>query len=179
MEELEVPTEHLHEKIHESAEESKEKWILYVALSTAFIAVLAAVAGLLGGHHSNEALIDQVKSSDQWAVYQAKGIKLEINAATAKIIAANSGKEVSPENQSKLKRYEAEKDSIKHSAVHFQESSEQHLEKHVSFAKSVTIFQISIAISAIAILTRRKLLWIASILLAIAGSVFLVIGLFL
>ena len=47
MEEIEVPTEHLHEEIQERAEEKKEKWTLYVALSTAFMAVLAAVAGLL------------------------------------------------------------------------------------------------------------------------------------
>src|ERR1039458_4291012 len=92
MEELEVPTEHLHEKIHEAAEESKERWILFVALSTAVIAVLAAIAGLMGGHHSNEALIDQIKSSDQWALYQAKGIKSEINAATAKILSATRAK---------------------------------------------------------------------------------------
>ena len=176
MEELEVPTEHLHEKIHEEAQESKEKWIMFVALSTAFIAVLAALAGLMGGHHSNEAMMDQIKSSDQWAVYQAKGIKAEINASTAKILAATTGKEASPENKAKVARYETEKDSIKHNAVHFQESSETHLEKHVSFAKSVTIFQIAIAISAIAILTRRKILWYASILLAAGATYYLIIG---
>ncbi|PWT70492.1 MAG: hypothetical protein C5B59_20475, partial [Bacteroidetes bacterium] len=63
MEEMEVPTEHLQEKIHEEAEEKKERWTLYVALSTAFMAVLAAIAGLMSGHHANEALINQVEAS--------------------------------------------------------------------------------------------------------------------
>jgi len=47
MEEAEVPLEHLHEKVHESAEHSGETWISWVALSTAILAVLAAIAGLL------------------------------------------------------------------------------------------------------------------------------------
>jgi hypothetical protein len=86
MEEIEVPTEHLHEEIQEKAEEQKEKWILYVALSTAFMAVLAAVAGLLAGHHANEALIERVKASDQWNFYQSKNLKQEIAINTDKIL---------------------------------------------------------------------------------------------
>jgi hypothetical protein len=177
MEELEVPTEHLHEKIHEVAEEEKkEKWLLYVALSTAFIAVLAAVAGLLGGHHSNEAMIDQIRESDAWAAYQSKSIKSEINASTAKILSAIGKNELIPENKEATARYKHDKDSISTVAKEYKKSSGDHLEKHVSFAKSVTIFQIAIAISAIAILTRRKLLWYISLLFASGGIWFLVAG---
>ena len=49
MEEAEVPLEHLHEEIHHSAEHGGETWISWVALSTAILAVLAAIAGLLSG----------------------------------------------------------------------------------------------------------------------------------
>jgi hypothetical protein len=52
MEEVEVPLEHLHEEVHHSAEHSGEKWISWVALSTAILAVLAAIAGLLSGKHA-------------------------------------------------------------------------------------------------------------------------------
>ena len=67
MTEIEIPTEHLHEHINEAAHEGKDKWSMLVAISTAFMAVFAAIGGLLAGHHSNEALIAQVKASDQWA----------------------------------------------------------------------------------------------------------------
>src|SRR5487761_2801350 len=70
-------SEHLHEAIQERAKEGK-RWSLYLAISTAFMAVLAAIAGLMAGHYSNEALIEQIKASDQWSYYQAKGIKAEI-----------------------------------------------------------------------------------------------------
>lgn len=61
MEEIEVPTEHLHETIHEkvneASQEKESSWFMYVAISTALIAVLATISGLMAGHHSNEALI--------------------------------------------------------------------------------------------------------------------------
>jgi len=74
-EEIEVPTEHLHEHMEHSAEENKERWILGVALSSAFLAAFAAMAALMAGFHANEAMLDQIKASDQWAFYQAKGNK--------------------------------------------------------------------------------------------------------
>ena len=82
MDEIEVPTEHLHEVIHEKLEEEMNHhqtgWSVYVAISTALMAVLAAVSSLLAGHHSNESIVNQIKASDQWSYYQAKGIKSEI-----------------------------------------------------------------------------------------------------
>jgi hypothetical protein len=178
MEEMEVPTEHLQEAIHEKAEEAKEKWVLWVALSTAFMAVLAAIAGLLGGHHVNEALIDQIKSSDQWAFYQAKSIKGEIATSTDKILQAIPGKTVMPDSSSKkaAARYEKEKEEIKAKAEEHEKTSDEHLVKHVTLSKAVTIFQIAIAISAIAILTKKKILWYTGIGLTLAGCVFLLMG---
>ncbi|HKS31875.1 MAG TPA: DUF4337 family protein, partial [Chthoniobacterales bacterium] len=72
MEEAEVPLEHLHEEVHHHAEHNSEKWISGVALSTAILAVLAAIAALLSGSHANEAMMEQIEAADQWAFYQAK-----------------------------------------------------------------------------------------------------------
>jgi predicted histidine transporter YuiF (NhaC family) len=180
MEEIEVPTEHLQEKIHEEAEEkmreAKERWTLYVALSTAFMAVLAAIAGLLSGHHVNEALIEQIKSSDQWNYYQSKSIKSEIAGSTALILQYLPGKPPVGENKDALARYEKEKEVIKQKAEEDEKNSENHLRIHVTLSKAVTIFQIAIAISAISILTRKKELWYGGLVLTIVGVVFLVLG---
>src|SRR6202171_4283311 len=78
MEEAEVPLEHLQEQVHHSAEHSGETWISWVALSTAILAVLAAIAGLLSGKHANEAMMSQIEASDQWGYYQAKSIKASV-----------------------------------------------------------------------------------------------------
>ena len=54
MEEAEVPLEHLQEQVHHKAKHSGETWISWVALNTAILAGLAAIAGLLSGQHANE-----------------------------------------------------------------------------------------------------------------------------
>ena len=171
MEEIEVPTEHLHEAIHEQTKEhAGEKgsgWNMYVAISTAMVAVLAALAGLMAGHHSNEALIDQIRSSDQWAFYQAKGIKAEI-----KKMAVND-----PTAIAEVERYKKEQEGIKEKAESYEKSSESHLNSHKTIAKSVTLFQIAIAISAIAILTRKKILWYVGLLFSAVAMFFFISGL--
>lgn len=173
-----MPTEHLQEAIHEKAEEKKEereKWALGVALSTAVMAVLAAIAGLLSGHHVNEAMIEQIKSSDQWAFYQSKSIKSEVASQSDKILRSISSKPFE-ENSIEIARYEKEKADIQKIAEEDAKNSEEHLSRHITLSKAVTIFQIAIAISAIAILTRKKLLWYLAILLTLCGSVFLIMG---
>ncbi|HEX4849472.1 MAG TPA: DUF4337 domain-containing protein [Puia sp.] len=176
MEEMEVPTEHLQEKIHEEAEEKKERWALYVALSTAFMAVLAAIAGLLSGHHANEAVIDQVKASDQWSYYQAKSIKSELAASTATILQSLPPSPNKPAPKDDVARYEKEKEEIRMKAEEAEKDSKDHLQIHVTISKAVTIFQVAIAISAIAILTRKRILWYGGLLLTVVGAVFLLIG---
>ena len=72
------------------AAEHRSQWIVYLSLSTALIAVLAAIAALESGTYSNqalmqknEALLTQTKASDQWAYYQAKSVKAAIYATQA------------------------------------------------------------------------------------------------
>jgi len=178
MEEIEIPTEHLHEEIQERAEERKEKWVMYVALSTAFMAVLAAVAGLLAGHHANEALIERVKASDSWSFYQSKNLKEEIASSTDKILRTLSPTPPKEDNSILIAHYEKEKEAIKKTAEEAEKSSEWHLSRHVPLATAVTCFQIAIAISAISILTKKRKLWFAGMLLTIIGIVFLLMGVF-
>ena len=170
MEEIEIPTEHLHEAINEKAEElfeKKEKWTLMVAISTALMAVFAAIAGLMAGHHSNEALIEQIKSSDQWAYYQAKSIKAEIRALKPE------GSSLSGKTPEQTKQ---EAEDIKRKAEEAQKNSEYHLAKHVLLARAVTLLQVAIAISAIAILTRKRFMWIIGILIAFGGVCIFIVG---
>jgi hypothetical protein len=48
---------------------------------------------------------------------------------------------------------------------------------HHQFARSVTILQVAIALSAIAALARRKFAWWISLAVGAAGAVFFVLGL--
>jgi hypothetical protein len=175
MEEIEVPTEHLHENIQEHAEHSGEHWIMMVALTAAFLAVMAAVSALMAGHHSNEAMIDQIKASDQWAYYQAKGIKSAVLESKTELL-QEMGRKVNDKDKAKIIEYRNEQKEIERAAKEMQLSSQRHLEVHHGIAQSVTVFQVSIAICAIAVLTRKRLLWYGSLLLGLIGSVFLLLA---
>ena len=75
-----------------------------------------------------------------------------------------------------MEQYKTDKEEIKKKADELEKSAEDHMNVHVVYSRSVTIFQIAIAISAIAILTRKKAMWYASMLLALAACYFLVMG---
>lgn len=170
MEEIEVPTEHLHEEINEKAEElarkSEDKWTLFVAISTALMAVLAALASLFAGHHSNEALIMQIKASDQWNYYQAKSIKAEVRKLEPQTQIAGKTPEVANK----------EEETIKSTAENDEKQSDAHLQRHVTLATAVTFLQVAIAISAISIITRRRFLWYGAMAVAIIGVYFFIMG---
>jgi predicted cobalt transporter CbtA len=172
MEEAEVPLEHLHEEIHHHAEHGGAPWISGVALSTAILAVLAAIAGLLSGKHANEAMMSQIESSDQWLYFQAKSIKAAILEAKTTLAS-----EATERDKEKAAQYQEEQVEIKREAEHKQAEAKANFHQHEVFARSVTMFQIAIAIAAISALTKKRRFWFVSLLFGLAGSVFLVLGL--
>src|SRR3954447_1211802 len=107
MEEAEVPLEGLHEETHHAAEHSGVRWISWVALSTAILAVLAAITGLLSGKHANEAMMSQIEAADQWAFYQAKGIKAAVLDAKMTL-----GSAPNEQDHEKAERYREEQNDI-------------------------------------------------------------------
>jgi len=171
MEESEVPLEHLHEHVKETAEHSGAAWISWVALSTALLAVLAAIAGLLSGKHVNEAMMNQIEASDQWNYYQAKSIKASV--LDAKMSLAGTHDE---SDQSKRDRYEKEQEEIKAKAEDKEATAKTNFHKHEVFARGVTMFQIAIAIAAISALTKKRKFWIVSLLFGIVGCAFLALA---
>ncbi len=168
--------EHSDEHAHHILNEGKEKWVLFVALSTAIIAVLAAITGLLASDHADEAMLTQIKSSDQWAFYEAKSIKSETINSSNKILLA-LGKTPAAKDTLKIRENKIEQAKIMKEAQDFKKESDEHLIRHRILAKGVTLFQIAISIGAISIVTKRKGLWFASLGFAAIGIFFLIQGL--
>ena len=179
MEEAEVPLEQSQEHIQHHAEHNAEgkKWILGVALSSAIFAALAAVASLRSGYHADQALISQLQASDQWSLYQAKGIKSGVLAAKLDTLEA-LGKPA-PAGDKSVKKYAAEQEEIKGEATKLENERTEHLEHHEKLATAVTMFQICIAISAISVLTGRRTFWFVSLLAGMAGVFYMLSGLFI
>lgn len=172
MEEAEVPLESVQEHIHHQAEHASERWISWVALSTAILAVLAAIAGLLSGKHANEAMMSQIEASDQWSYYQAKSVKAAVLDAKMTL----TGAAPNEEDKSKAERYQEEMKEIQTEAKTKANEAKANFHRHEIFAGSVTMFQIAIAIAAISALTAKRRFWLVSLLFGVAGCVFLVVG---
>lgn len=186
-EEPEVDLDRVHETIHEEAHHAGDAFLRRIALTTALIAALAAVASLEAGATANEALVlktdaarIQAQASDQWAYYQAKGIKMAI--AEAQQAPWIAGAKAPPAAlQDKAKRYEQEQASIQDEARRMEKErdaksseADRLLERHHRYANAVALFQVAIALGAVAALTRIQPVWYGSILLGLAG-----LGLFL
>jgi hypothetical protein len=189
-EEIEIDTDKLRETIDEEIEKSGGGLLRAISLTTALLAAVAAVASLRAGDTVNEALVLkteatrlQGQASDQWAFYQAKGIKGAVARATAVTWKA-AGKTVPPELDATAARYDSEQKDIQdkaHELEHERDAKEHEadglLAKHHRFAAAVAFFQVAIALGAVGALTRVKLVWYGSVALGAVGLVFFAIPL--
>jgi len=173
MEQPEVPTEHLHEHMEHHAKHSGERWTLGVALSSALLAALAAVASLQAGHHANEAMISQVEAANQWSYFQSKSIKESQLKGKMDILTALE-KPIDPADKKKAEEYKTDKEEIQKHAEEKEKEAQHELQTHQIFAKSVTLFQIAISIGAIAALTKRQRFWFVSLVCGVIGLVYFV-----
>jgi hypothetical protein len=187
-EEIEIDTDKLRESINEEIERQGGSLLRWISLTTALLAALAAIGSLRAGATVNEALVLkteatrlQAESSDQWAYYQAKGIKGAV-AQGAQAAWQAMGKAVPPALVAQASRYAAEQSEIQRKARELERQRDERsreadllLEQHHHYAAAVALFQIAIALGAIAALTRVRLAWIASLVTGAAGIVALVL----
>ena len=176
----ELDTDRLQETIHEPPSDSL---LRNIALTTALLAALGAVAALQAGGTVNEALVLkteagrlQAEASDQWAYYQAKGIKATI-LETARTTWTAAGQTAPANMDQSLQRYAAEQKDIEHTArekerARDEKSSEADhlLVRHHRFATSVALLQVGIALGAVAALTRQRTIWLGSGFLGLLGA---------
>ncbi|AVS95484.1 DUF4337 domain-containing protein [Paracidovorax avenae] len=148
-----------------------------IAMATAIIATVGAIFSYMGGATQasaglikNDAAIKKTEAANQWAYYQSKSTKQSVTEL-ARDLAPDNRK---PELQTRLDRYEQEKNDIKHKAEALEaqstaldEQSEQQMHQHHRWAQATTVLQVAIALAAIALLTRRK--WLQWGMYGVAG----------
>src|ERR1700682_1231229 len=144
------------EKLSEMMEEQHHKgggedhdpgWIKKVSMSMAVISVITAVSNMMEGHTGNEAIYYQIKASDQWAYYQAKGIKAEVTTLKGDKYAA------------KYEKYKHEQETISEKAKELENESVQQFQKHRGYSLAVVTLEIAITLGAVAALTHNPMLW--------------------
>ena len=154
-----------------------------IALFTAVIATIGAIFGYMGGAtqanaglYKNNAAIKKTEASNQWNYFQSKSTKQSL-AELARDLASDDKK---AKYQDKVDRYEKEKNEIKAvadkleaDATQWDKQSDEQMHQHHRWAQSTTVLQVSIALAAIALLTKKK--WLEYAMFA-AGAVGVVVG---
>jgi Na+/glutamate symporter len=137
-----------------------------IAIFTAIIATVGAIFAYLGGAtqanaglYKNNAAIKKTEASNQWNYFQAKSTKQSL---------AEVSRDLSPQDkqavyQGKVDRYEKEKKEIETEARKLEaqanewdQRSEAQMHQHHRWAQATTALQVSIALAAMVLLTRKK-----------------------
>ena len=188
------PTEHVQEHIQHTAAHGDHDggghhggwWITAAALTAAFLAALAAVGGAEATHHLTESTLKRIEANDLWTYYQSKSVKrseidtrlLNFNIYHAALTAgAAAPAEIEKQHKDDLAKKAEYADTtnpdsmprIQEHAKSLEKLSKEHLETHETFEFSATMFHISIAIVAIAVVAKRKAFWYVSMVLGLVG----------
>jgi len=166
---------HEHAEHAEHAAHARDPFIAKVSITVAVLAVLAATAGSLetveGGQaitQSSEAVLAQNEATDAWNEYQADSLKRHMYD-----IAAENGlghyrqdslAERTAQDKARAKAEAAEKERD----VRTRESA-RHEIRHHWLTGAATLIEIGIALSTVAIITRRQSFWIGAIGLGATG----------
>jgi len=171
------------------SDDKKEPWLNLLALTTVILAVCATLATFKGGGHSTRAVLSQSQASDQWAYYQAKGIKgnlyeveamrlrreLELAPRTAVPVLEKSLADV----EKKVTKYDGEKAEIQKEARRFEDAKADAQRHGAAFGLAVIFLQIGILLSSIAALLKQKPVYVLGLLVGVVGIVYFVNGFYL
>jgi hypothetical protein len=165
-----------------------------MAITTILIAVTATLSTFKGGGYSTRSLLNQTKASDQWAYFQSKSIKgyiydmrsenlqlqvtqLEKQKGNEELVAKYKGKIEAYDQY--VKKHEEEKAEISKAAAGYEAQRDECKLHSDKFGMAVIFLQISILLSSIATLSKKKFVWICSLVLGLIGIVYFVDGFFL
>jgi Domain of unknown function (DUF4337) len=170
---------HEHMEHAEHAAHERDPFISRVSITVAVLAVMAAAAGSLetveGGRaitQSSEAVLAQDKATDSWNEYQADSLKrhmYEIASVAGGPKADEYAKEIGKDREGQTKAREKAEDAEKDRDARLKESA-LHEERHHWLTGAATLIEIGIALSTVAIITRRRTFWLSAIGLGAVGA---------
>jgi hypothetical protein len=170
---------HEHAEHAEHAAHENDPFVTRVAITVAVLAVLAAAASSLetveGGlaiTASSEAVLKQDQATDAWGEYEADSIKKNLYGMGAQQggdHAEDFKKEAKSESdkqgkvKDRAKDFETERDKLV-------EESAEHEHRHHKLTVAATLVEIGIALSTVAIITKRRPMWYGAVLLGLIGA---------
>ena len=168
---------HDHELEHAAHHAEKDSFAGTLAVMTAILATIGAIFSYMGGAtqanaglFKNNAAIKKTEASNQWNYYQAKSNKQNL-AELAAALVADDKKSIYKDEVERYKKEKAEiktgADKLEAEATQWDKRSDEQMHLHHRWAQATTALQVSIALAAIALLTRRR--WLEWGMFGVAG----------
>ena len=157
---------HDHEMEHAAQHGGTDGMAGQLAVITAVLATVGAICSYMGGATQadaalakNDSAIRKTEASDQWNFYQAKNQRQVIAELALDLVPAERHETYAKA----IEKYKSDKEPImakarqlEEEAKAFDEKSEALMHQHHRWAEATTLLQVSIALAAIALLTRRR-----------------------
>jgi hypothetical protein len=164
-------------ELKERAEAAAErKGLAPVSMTMAVVAVLVATISLLGHRAHTEEIMLQDKTTDTWAYYQAKNLRMNNLQALNDVMGALEGKNEKSEQVQKrfehdIEKYGEEKTDIQNEAHALETELRDETRRANRFDLAEVFLEISLVVTSITLLTGRKHYWMFGMALAAAGIV--------
>lgn len=159
-----------HEEVEEHVHHAQDPFDKTVAGSMAIIAALLAFVSVLGQHFNTEKLLNQQKASDQWAFSQAKDIRHYIaQVAGDSFTHTDADRQAAARYAQDASRYKNQTAQIQEKARDFEKERDITGRRADRFHFGEVFLEIAIVLSSLAILSRRRPLFVGGVASALAG----------
>jgi hypothetical protein len=161
---------------HEAGEDHEgNPWMLPVAVTLSILAVLVAIATLLGHRASTEVLMLQNKATDEWALFQSKNIREHEMASVADMLGTftpvdkEKAEALQEKYHSEAERYEKEKEEASGEAKNLEKERDVAERREDRYDAGEVILEIALIVCSLTLLTKRKMFWLGGIALGLVG----------
>ena len=155
---------------------NEERWRLGAAGTAGLLAMLAGVIALLASQHANLAIRHQIQATSAWSHFQAESIGDHILQNRVELL-NSSGQRPAENLLKRSSEYEKEKDVWATRARNLENETQRCIHLHDTFSSGLTFYHVAIALAMLSLMTRRRIIWFASLSFGGVGCSLLLKGL--
>jgi Domain of unknown function (DUF4337) len=159
-------------ELEEHVHHAREPFEKIVAATMAIIAAALAIVSVLGQHFNTETILDQQLASDEWALYQGKDVRRYVAQSTHDSLAALKGDAAAiSQYAGEATKYKTQAAQIAEKARDYESERTKHRTVAHRFHLGEVFLEVAIVLSSLAILIKRKPLFIFGVFAALVGAV--------
>jgi Domain of unknown function (DUF4337) len=164
---------------------SDDPLVLPVSLTISILAVLLALATLLGHRAHTEELSLETQASSRWAQYQGKSIRQHEAENTSDIVNLVStldkekGEALRKKYEKQLEHYASDKEDVSEQAKELEAERDLSARRADRFDGGEALLEIGLVICSITLLAKNRGFWFGGMAIGAAGVIVAITGLLL